>query len=186
MLARLGPQIRLKKALLFVPFLALLLVLSCASEIASLEERAQSIDKQLMCPVCPAETIDQSRAEIAIQMRALVRQKLQAGEDKQQILDFFVTRYGKSVLAEPPSEGFNLLVWLVPPIALAGGLALAWIAARQLGQGRALRPFDEARLQELEPYLAEVDEEFLAFERVRVTHGSDSESGAPPAVERGT
>ena len=76
-------------ALRITPFLtailAILIVLSaaaCATEPPTLEERAQSIDQRLMCPVCPAETIDQSQADVAIQMRELVREKLRPGNPK--------------------------------------------------------------------------------------------------------
>ena len=107
---------------------------ACATENLTLEERAQGIDQRLMCPVCPAETIDQSQADVAIQMRELVREKLRAGESEDQIYDFFVERYDKGVLAEPPAEGFNVLVWVIPPVALVLGLALLWFGIRHLGR----------------------------------------------------
>ncbi len=160
-----------KKALLIVPLLLFFLVLSCASESRSLEERAQSLDRRLMCPVCPAETIDQTQAELGVQMRALVRQKLQAGESEQEILDFFVEKYGKSVLAEPPQEGFNLVVWVVPPVALAGGLALFWMATRQVGQRRRPERDIEVQAEGLARYLEQVDQEFMAFEQGRIARG---------------
>ncbi|MFQ5934152.1 MAG: cytochrome c-type biogenesis protein CcmH [Dehalococcoidia bacterium] len=168
-----------KTVLVCVLLLLLLAGLSCASDTPSLEEQAQSIDKLLMCPICPAETIDQSQAEIAAHMRALVRQKLAAGETKEQILAYFVDRYEKGVLAEPPQEGFNLVVWIVPPIALAAGLALFWIAARHLAQKGRPRPAESIASEELAPYLEEVDREFLAFEGAQVTTNSDlGERGA--------
>ena len=171
------------KALFLMPVLLTFVVLSCSSEPKSLEERAQSLDKRLMCPVCPAETIDQSQAELAVQMRALVRQKLQAGEGEDDILDFFVDSYGKSVLAEPPQEGFNLVVWVVPPIALVSGLVLVWLATRHLGQRRRHGPIADVHTEGLAPYLEQVDREFQAFERVRITR--DPRGGGRPAEEGG-
>ena len=157
------------KGLFLILFAVSLVAYSCASDTPTPEERAQSLDRLLMCPVCPAETIDQSQADLAIQMRSLVRQKLQSGENEEEILDFFVDRYGKSVLSQPPSTGFNLVVWVVPPIALVGGLALVWLAARQLGQRRQTPSQKEAPegRPDLEPYIKQIDEEFLAFERAR-------------------
>lgn len=127
-----------------------------------LEEIAQGIDRSLMCPVCPSETIDQSQVALAKQMRAMVRDKLAQGESRQEILDFFVERYGTSILAEPPQEGFNLLVWVIPPIALLAGGAI--LAAVVMGMRRT-RPapvvVEGERLtgEGLEPFLALVDEE---------------------------
>lgn len=173
-------------AFLLISFLFLLFVISCSSETLTLEERAQSIDKQLMCPVCPAETIDQSQAELAVQMRALVRQKVQAGETKDQILAFFVESYGESVLSRPPSQGFNILVWVVPPLALIGGLALVWMAVRQLGQRRPVprAAGPQAPSQALAPYLAKVDAEFLAFERARASNDAPGGEGRPDQTRR--
>ena len=156
-----------RKALLIVPLLLLVAIgLSCSSESASLEEQAQGIDSLLMCPVCPAETIDQSQAEIALQMRAIIRQKLEAGEGKPEILDFFVDRYGKSILAKPPQEGFNLLVWIMPPIAVVVGLVLFWVAVRHLGRKPTTDAGVSIEMEELTPFLYEVEQEYLAFERV--------------------
>ena len=73
------------------------------------ESQAQGIDRMIMCPVCPAETIDQAQVEISFQMRAIVREMLSEGKDRDEILEFFVDRYGKDILAAPPKTGFNLV-----------------------------------------------------------------------------
>ena len=150
--------------------MAILIVLSaaaCATEPPTLEERAQSIDQRLMCPVCPAETIDQSQADVAIQMRELVREKLRDGESEDQIFNFFVDRYDKGVLAEPPAEGFNILVWVIPPLAFLLGLALIWLGFRQLTRSpHRYTPTSGGDWQaDSESYLREIDEEFEAFRR---------------------
>jgi cytochrome c-type biogenesis protein CcmH len=59
-------------------------------------------------------------------MRGVIRTKLQAGESDQQIIDYFVERYGDGVLIEPPRRGISLLVWLAPVVMLAGGAVLLW------------------------------------------------------------
>jgi len=106
---------------------------ACASELPpSLEERAQSIDKQLICLQCPGETIDQSQVELAAQMRAAVRARLEDGWTRDEILQYFVERYGEAVLAAPPKEGFSLLAWVVPPVGLAGALVLLLLVVRSM------------------------------------------------------
>ncbi len=119
-----------------LPVLLLGLVLTfyaCASETPpSLEERAQSIDKQLICLQCPGETIDQSQVELAAQMRAVVREKLEDGWSRDEILEYFVESYDEAVLAAPPKEGFGLLAWVVPPVGLAGALVLLLLVVRSM------------------------------------------------------
>ena len=169
----------LRKTPFLTAILAILIVLSvaaCATETPTVEERAQSIDQRLMCPVCPAETIDQSQADVAIQMRELVREKLRAGESEDQIFNFFVDRYDKGVLAEPPAEGFNILVWVIPPLAFLLGLALIWLGFRQLARSpRRYTPSSGTDWQaDSASYLREIDEEFEAFRR---TAGSGTAPG---------
>ena len=160
----------LRRTPFLMALLAILIALSvsaCAAEPPTVEERAQSIDQRLMCPVCPAETIDQSQADVAVQMRELVREKLTAGESEDQIFKFFVDRYDKGVLAEPPAEGFNILVWVIPPVAFLLGLALIWLGFRQLTRSpRHYTPSSGGDWQaDSDSYLREIDEEFEAFRR---------------------
>jgi len=141
-----------------------LLAVGCfgATRAPTLEERAISIDKKLICPVCPGETIDQSQVEIAAQMRAIVREKLAQGETEASILKFFSDRYGPSVLAEPPRRGFNVTVWIVPivVIILAGGIL--FLVVREMRKGKAAAMLTESQKPKdegLEKYLSEVDKE---------------------------
>ena len=103
------------------------LVASCLAvsewEPPDLEQRATALNKTIMCPVCPGESIDQSQNPLAVQMRAIVRDKLEEGWTDQQIKDFLVERYGPSVLMEPPASGFSLAAWIVPPVAFALAIA---------------------------------------------------------------
>jgi cytochrome c-type biogenesis protein CcmH len=147
------------------------------SSVPSLEQQAQALDRQLICPVCPGETIDQSRADLAKQMRVIVREKLAGGEPPDQILQFFVDRYGPSVLAEPPRGGFNLLAWVVPPLAVVGGLVVLWLVMRRMSSP-ASRPKEPEQLEELpvdpelEPFLAEVDQEVEGWLRTSQGEGA--------------
>ena len=94
-------------------------------DVPPLERRAQQLNKVIMCPVCPGESIDQSQNPLALQMRGIVDDLLSQGLTEGQIKDFFVERYGPSVLLEPPRRGFSLMVWVVPPVGVvAAGLAL--------------------------------------------------------------
>jgi cytochrome c-type biogenesis protein CcmH len=91
-----------------------------------LEEDTRRIGKQLQCPVCSGAPVSESPSELAGQMRAVIRAKLEAGESDQQIIAYFVERYGDSVLTEPPRRGIGLLVWVAPLVVLAGGAVLLW------------------------------------------------------------
>ena len=100
------------------------------------EAEAQSIDRSIMCPVCPAETIDQAQVPIARQMRQLVREKLAAGESRGEILKYFAERYGQDIVAFPPKSGLNLVAWVFPVVSVAlllagGGLVLRAMASRR-------------------------------------------------------
>ena len=116
----------------FALFLAatMTFTLACASdeELPTLEARAQEINKTVMCPVCPGESIDQSQHPRAKAMRGVVDEKLAEGSTNDEIRQFFVERYGPSVLLEPPREGLNWLVWVVPPLGiLAAAIALYFV-----------------------------------------------------------
>ena len=89
------------------------------SDVPDIERRAQRLNETIMCPVCPGESIDQSANPLAGQMRAIVDEKLNDGWTDRQIEDFFVERYGASVLLQPPAQGFSLAAWVVPPVAFA-------------------------------------------------------------------
>lgn len=128
---------------------------ACAPGPASLEERAQALDRQLICPVCPGETIDQSRAQQAKEMREAVREMLAQGRTEQEILQYFVERFGPGVLAAPPAQGGHWLVWLVPPAGVVVAVLLLWWATRGM---MAPRPSAPPPMDDLEPYLKAVDE----------------------------
>ena len=109
------------------------------------EADAQAIDRMLMCPVCPAQTIDQTEVPLAKQMRAQVRELLASGATRSETLNWFRERYGPGIVAEPPRSGINLIAWVVPGVviilALAGGL-LALRAMRRPGAAPAVAVAD--------------------------------------------
>ena len=125
------------------------------------EAKAQEIDRMLMCPVCPAQTIDQTQVPLAKQMRAQVRELLASGATREEVLAWFSApeRYGPSVLAEPPRSGFYLIAWIVPGVvvvaALAGGLLT--LRAMRGRRGNAAEDPVTSDADGLQPYLAAVD-----------------------------
>ena len=118
-----------------------------------LEERARDISRELRCMVCQNQSIDDSDAPLAHDLRVLVRERLTAGDSNSQVIDFLVARYGEFVLLRPRFEWDTLLLWLAPPgVLVAGGIALVMSARRRKagGEGAAeagkLTPEQEARL----------------------------------------
>jgi cytochrome c-type biogenesis protein CcmH len=120
------------------------------------EARARELSKQLRCMVCQNQSIDDSDAPLARDLRILVRERLQAGDSNSQVLDFLVQRYGEFVLLRPRLHWRTALLWLAPPVLLiGGGLVLFLLARRRRGgspadaalpQGGALTPDEERRL----------------------------------------
>jgi cytochrome c-type biogenesis protein CcmH len=90
----------------------------------SLDAQVREVAMQLRCPVCQGETVFDSRAGLAMEMKEVVREQLAAGRTPEQILSFFQTRYGDYVLMEPPRRGVNWLIWIGPLVLLLGGILL--------------------------------------------------------------
>ena len=112
----------------------------------------------LMCPVCPAETIDQAQVEISRQMRRVVREMLAEGASRDQILQFFVDRYGTGVLAAPPKSGVNLVAWVVPVVGVLAALGAGLLVIRSMTGPRTGEPAEDAPLEDgLDPYLDLID-----------------------------
>jgi cytochrome c-type biogenesis protein CcmH len=87
-----------------------------------LEARARDLSRELRCMVCQNQSIDDSEAPLARDLRILVRERLTKGDTDQQVLDFLVARYGEFVLLKPRLEWHTLLLWGLPPAALIGGV----------------------------------------------------------------
>lgn len=121
------------------------------------EARARSLSRELRCMVCQNQSIDDSDAPLARDLRLLVRERIAAGNTDQQVMDFLVARYGEFVLLKPRVEGQTLLLWLIPPLVLIGGGVALWLgnrrrnhaAATEEGASFQLTPEEEARLEKL-------------------------------------
>jgi cytochrome c-type biogenesis protein CcmH len=95
------------------------------------DEDVHAIASQLRCVVCQNLSVADSPSEMAHQMRDLIRERLAAGERPDQVMAYFVQRYGEWVLLAPPARGLNLVLWLAPFGAVAGGLALVVTLVRR-------------------------------------------------------
>lgn len=120
----------------------------------ALEERAREISSGLRCLVCRNESIDESNADLARDLRLLVRERLVAGDSDEEVVDFVVARYGEYVLLNPLASGSNMVLWLAGPIMLIlGGLLGAVYIRGRAGAKDAgeagLSEAEEARLREI-------------------------------------
>lgn len=120
-----------------------------------LEARARAISQELRCLVCQNESIDESEAPLAHDLRVLVRQRIEAGDSDAQVMNFIVARYGEFVLLKPRLEWRTALLWGTPPGLLLIGIVMLLIAARRRQGVRAvagtanLTAAEEARIAEL-------------------------------------
>jgi len=124
-----------------------------------LEGRARGLSKELRCMVCQNQSIDDSDAPLARDLRILVRERLKEGDSDQKVIDFLVARYGDFVLLRPRLTPYTILLWAMPPALVLGGLvALVRIARRRKAAGAMnpskpdggqLTPAEEARLANL-------------------------------------
>ena len=95
------------------------------------ELRARDLSRELRCMVCQNQSIDDSEAPLARDLRLLVRERIAAGDSDAQVIDFLVARYGEFVLLKPRVNQHTLLLWLVPPLALLGGGFAMWRYSRR-------------------------------------------------------
>jgi cytochrome c-type biogenesis protein CcmH len=126
---------------------------------ATLEARARGLSKELRCMVCQNQSIDDSDAPLARDIRILVRDRLKAGDSDTQVIDFLVARYGEFVLLRPRLHWDTALLWLGPPATLLGGALVLFLIARRRSRrgltdatkpdGGNLTPAEKARLAEL-------------------------------------
>ena len=120
----------------------------------ALEARARALSQELRCMVCQNQSIDDSDAPLARDLRVLVRERLSAGDSDRQVIDFLVARYGEFVLLKPRLNAHTLLLWLAPFAALIGGAIglIAFLRRRARAEpppAPALSAADERRVAEL-------------------------------------
>jgi len=118
----------------------------------ALEARARALSQGLRCMVCQNESIDDSGASLAHDIRVLVRERIKAGDTDKQVLDFLVARYGEFVLLKPPLSWHTAALWGLPPGLLLIGIAVMVIMARRgtaVAASGTLTAAEEARIEEL-------------------------------------
>ena len=135
----------LTAALLYATLTAPALAVSDPAELLhnpQQEQRAEAIGDQLRCLVCQNESVDQSDADLARDLRRIIRQRVVAGDSDQQVIDWMVARYGNFVRLRPPFNAMTLVLWGAPVIALLIGFAAVLVARRR--QPAAPEPLNDA------------------------------------------
>jgi cytochrome c-type biogenesis protein CcmH len=116
------------------------------------EARARDLSRELRCMVCQNQSIDDSEAPLARDLRLLVRERIAAGDSDAQVIDFLVARYGEFVLLKPRFELRTWLLWLGTPFVLIAGALVLWMQARRRPKGvetTPLTPEEQTRLAAL-------------------------------------
>mgnify|MGYP001288087385 FL=1 len=125
------------------------------SEIAlpkvKLEERARDLGRELRCPVCQNQSIEDSDADLARDLRLIIRQKLRAGETNKQIVDFVVARYGEFVLLDPPVNYRTIFLWIAPVLIFLLGAVfiMFWFRRRGITDNQTLSEEEKRRLSSI-------------------------------------
>lgn len=116
----------LTKLLYLLPILLLSLITEINNSISeNIDDQVSEISYLLMCPVCQGQSVAESNSDLAKDMRSIIRKKVQEGESQEEIISYFVNRYGDSILGSPPAKGVNWLLWLLPLFSLIfGGLGM--------------------------------------------------------------
>src|SRR5256885_11261687 len=96
----------------------------------TLDQRVHDVASQLKCLVCQGESVADSPATLSLQMRGVIRQQLQSGKSEQEVIQYFVSRYGDRILLLPPMQGLTLLAWLVPIALMICGMLLVFFVLR--------------------------------------------------------
>ena len=118
----------------------------------ALEQRARAISEELRCLVCQNQSIDASDAQLAKDLRIIVRERIAAGDSDDAVRDFLVARYGEFVLLRPRAHGVGLLLWVLPPLLLlmaGAGLFLAFRRRTAISGPESLSAEEEAALKAL-------------------------------------
>ena len=122
----------------------------------TLEARARVLSEELRCLVCQNQSIDDSDAALAHDIRVLLRERLEKGDTDQQAIDYLVARYGEFVLLKPRFNGHTWLLWLVPPgVLVIGALVAAATYRQRKNQPITPQPLDAAEAADLARLMAE-------------------------------
>lgn len=109
-------------------------------------DRAYELEQRLRCPVCKSVSISESMSDTAVAMRATVEEQIDAGRSDEEVIDYFVARYGRWVLMDPPVRGSTLWLWLIPVGAAAVGVLLLVMRHRRPEDVPVLSAEDRAQV----------------------------------------
>ena len=129
----------------------------------TLDQRVHDVASQLKCLVCQGESVADSPAMLSLQMRGIIRQQLQAGKSEQEVIQYFVSRYGDRILLSPPMQGLTLLAWIAPVALMIGGALLVFFVLRNWQSHAGKEPDDADRVDS-----ANIDEQELAYYQQQV------------------
>jgi len=115
----------------------------------ALEARARSLSSELRCMVCQNQSIDDSNAPLARDLRILVRERISAGDSNSEVIDFLVVRYGDFILLKPPFNWSTAVLWIAPPAVLVIGGIVAFGLSRRRRPGADSQPLDDAEKRRL-------------------------------------
>lgn len=139
----------------------------------TLDQRVHDVASQLKCLVCQGESVADSPATLSQQMRAIIRQQLQSGKSEQEVIQYFVSRYGDRILLSPPWQGLTLLAWLVPIALMFGGIMLFFVVLRSWHTQAKIAPLEndapelkDMSQSEIEYYQKQVEQELAAEDPV--------------------
>lgn len=137
------------------------LMLAAPAAASDAQPTLAEIESEVVCPTCHT-TLDQSSSAVADRMRSFIRARIVAGDTKSEIKRRLVEDFGEQVLASPPKRGFNLLAWVIPPVAALAGAVVLGVLAVRWSRGRAAAPApaapDSALDQRIDDELARLDQ----------------------------
>ncbi len=132
----------------------------------SLDDRVNEIAHSLMCPVCQGQSVAESNSNLAQDMRQIIRKQLEEGKSRDEVIAYFVNRYGETILASPPPRGVNWLLWVLPGLAIVfGGLGIGiYLYKSQSGKGSAGPGTKSGKTAPDSDYMLKIDEELKRHE----------------------
>ena len=155
-------------------------VLLAAPAQESLDQRVHDVASQLKCLVCQGESVADSPATLSQQMRGVIRQQLQSGKSEQEVIQYFVSRYGDRILLSPPWQGLTLLAWLVPIALMLGGALLLFYVLKNWQSQADRSLLDVERTEsididehEIAYYQKQVEQELAAEDSIFSRPGSE-------------
>lgn len=146
--------------ILIILFLFSYTAIAYSQQADDIDNQIREISNHLMCPVCSGQSVSESNAQLAKDMRLTIRQQLEDGKSKEQILAYFVERYGENILSSPPAKGFNILIWILP---IAGIIIIGFILGNYLYKSKKDKSnqvkegYDDSKFKNIEDELKDFD-----------------------------